>query len=569
MITNLLSGLNIKNNLKNDPNRSKLISSIISKRMYIVPDGFAKEYVDERVMSILLDDFCRRVRKSSTHTIMNDDTINLFPIFYNKMDEIHPKLKLFSSKYLKRIDTSIAAMLLLQTDRQWKTWLTYNRKYVTRSMHGRYFLLQFYLLGKEVPKYILNYFVFNKKNLNVIENFFKLEAEYLCDKLIVDIEQLNYPTKFSYYLFKYWYSGGKYFPENFGTVEPPISIGDKTLMIYMSNRSSNNPSLGFETFMATKTIMSGLEPEDDDDVAYSFTCAVTKTIDHLFCLAKHDINILWAIPRTNISAEIYQGILRDDDYRERFFDLMETSSKPLINAKLYSELFGYKKKPSKYQLIFIRRGGSLQTLRLEDQEDNHVYNVCYTRDGLCEILTYSSESDITYLLESDGYFREFILSEMSRCSINYLNNVQLRNLLKCIIACDHKIYRNMYVVANYIFKLLGEDMMISEIPATMKIFLDNRMSRLMYPDSTKHINSKTLPYVPIRLLSGVIVDKCLSSNVLDGTKLPVLNMEYSYLDWVMTSGQMDKQFLDFNNIGYIADLSLDTAERYIQILSSR
>lgn len=570
MVTKLLKDLVNNRKENNNISRNELIASIISKRMYIVPDEFAKEYIDDSVMFMLLGDFCSRVRKMSTHNIIEDETIESFPTFYRKIDKLKPELKLFSSKYLKRIDTVFGAILLISEDKHWKKWLVYNRKYITRSIHARYFLMNFYLLNKEVPRYVLDYFVMNKKKLDAIDTFFKLDSMELRDKLIVDIERLNYPIKYSQYLLKYWNSGGLYFPENIEIIKPYINTVPDFLKMSMDEVVDDKPNLGFETFMALETMMAGLEPEDDDDVGYSFTVAITEVIERLFRLAKKDINILWAIPRTNIPASIYQGILRDSDYRNRFLELLKTSDTPLIDARLYNELFGYKKSISKDQLIFIRRGGSLKTLILEDSKDDCVYNVCYTRDGLSEILTHSSDADISYLLENKDYFRAFVLSEMSRCSLNYLNNNQLRNLLRCIINSNHSIYRTysgMYMVANYIFKLLGEERMISEIPATMKLFLDNRMSRLLYPDSTKYINSKTLPYVPIRLLSGVVVDKCLSDNVLDGTKPPILNTEYSYLDLVMTSAQLDKQFLDKGNIGYIADLTLDAAEVYIQILS--
>ena len=569
MVTKSLKDLVHNRKEKNNIIRKELITSIVSKRTYIVPDEFAKEYIDDSVMFMLLGDFCSRVRKMSTRNIIEDDNIESFPTFYRKMDKLKPELKLFSSKYLKRINTVFVAILLISEDKHWKKWLVYNRKYITRSMHARYFLATFYLLNKKVPNYVLDYFVMNKKNLDIIDTFFRLESNQLCDKLIRDIERLNYPMRFSQYLFSYWCNCGTYFPENVDLIKPYLDKDSEQLKLFMDNASGNKPSLGFETFMALETIMAGLEPEEDDDVGYSFTVAVTSVIDHLFDLAKQDINILWAIPRTGVPSGVYQGILRDDGYKERFLDLMGSSETPLVDARLYNELFGYEKNLVKYQLVFIRRGGSIQTLRLDDDKINRMYNVCYTRDGLSEILTHSNESDIRHMIEDDVYFREFILSEMSRCSLNYLNDRQLRNLLKCIIDSNDAIYRTMYMVGNYIFKLLGEERMIKELPATMKLFLDNRMSRLLYPDSTKYIDSKTLPYLPIRLLSGFVVDRCLSTNILDGTKPPVLNTEKCRLDWVMTTSQMDKQFITGKNIGYIADLSLEAAEKYIQILSSK
>lgn len=555
---------------ENNYHRSCIIASIIKKREYVVSTEFIKVFVDKSVIDILLMDFCDYIRRTPVSDLIDNVSIWKFSSLYKKMDDLYPKLQLFSRKYLKRLDNSVIAIILLKTDSQWKSWLKIYPKYISSAIYGHLILTQFHQFKKPIPKYLLRCFVNDRKRLNVIETYFEHGiGDGASTELIKSIEKLNVSTTtYIHYLCVYWSKGGTYFPEQIERVVPyldSVPTFKECLNIFKKNLPDNNLSLGYETYRILQTmtvVFDDLGTIDDEN-----SIAMTNVVDHLFFIAKRDINIFWAMINTNMPSFVYQDFLRGTEYVDKFLELVKFSEVPLKNAQLFFKLFGCTKMKKSDQLEFLKRGGCPSTLTLDSDSDDLIYNVCYTQDGLREILSNSDSLDIKNLMDFNEKFRDFLISEMNNCSLNYLSEYQLRVLFCCIVDRKYETHESLKLIANYIFRLIGEETMLRKYPYSMKLLMDNRLSKMVYPVAVQHLNSETLPYVPIRLLSGDIVSRCLMKK-LDGINPPVLNMDSSYLDFVMTEKQLDLLFFDRKNIGYIADLSVDRAEYYIQALAS-
>lgn len=558
------------------PDRDHLIASMIERRAYDVPEEFITIFVNKSVVDILLDDFCKYVGGRTAHELVDDLTAEMFPKLYREINRIHPDFKLYSRRYLKKMELVILPVLLLYKDEQWKAWMSVHKEYKTGVAYGCYLLQTFYFTKKKIPEYILDYYMMiaDIRGVKVIDTYISSYNLDQSEYLIKSMEPMNYPHTYGKYLRLHWYNGGSYFPKDMASIKlylDNLKDLDDVMDKLEENIPKSEPSVGFETYKALRTMMSGLEPEDDDDVGYSFTKTVTDAINHLFIVAKNDINVLWAIVNTEIPCSIYQGILKYDEevnYTEVFIDLMRNSKVPLKDASLYFKLFGVNRMTTPLQLEFIVRGGSPKTLALDNDRDDTVYNVCYRQEGLEGILYNSSIEDITYLLDFNERFRNFLVSEMNRCSLNYLNASRLKRLFECIVNRKYDTHESLMMIANYIFNLFGEEVMLKEFPYSMKIFTRNRASKSFYPTVVKYLNNDTLPYVPIRLLSGSIIEKFLSRNVLHNRALPILNTEGGcYLDGVLNSYQLDNLIVKKGNIEYIPYLSIGMAEHYISEMS--
>lgn len=411
----------------------------------------------------------------------------------------------------------------------------------------------------------------NAKGLDIIPTYIQFYSLEQVDWLIESMGELNYSTTYWEYLKQYWYIGGSYFPEDITSIKPyldKLSDSDDIMTKLEENIPKSNPSIGFETYKALRTMMSGLESEDDDDVAYFYKDS-DGCYQSFIYHSKNDINILWSIVNTGIPNSIYQSILKYDDdvnYVSVFVDLIEKSKIPLKDASLYFKLFRGRMTIST-QLSFLAKGGSPQTLMLDDDKEDTMYNVCYTSEGLNAILYNSSKEDIDCLLEFSEKFRNFLVAEMSRCSLNYLNSYQFKRLFECIIDKKYDTYESLRIISNYIFNLFGEDTMLSEYPNSMKLFVNNRSSKLFYSSVIKYLNKNTLPYVPIRLLSGTAIEQYLSRNVINSRSIPILNTDGGcFLDEVLNSVQLNNLIIKKGNIEYIPYLSIDIAEYYMSIL---
>lgn len=558
-----------KRNTEKTP-KDKLVADIIERRRYGVPIEFIQNMITPEVVNLLIQDYTWMVLNGDPTIIIETDYVGEFSTLYKMIDEVHPEYKLFSKKKLKTFGFPRLSLSGIIQDTQ-IPWFV--RRWCRDDESISEAISLMYITGSPVIKEFLQHIL--KHKTSALYHYFGNHLNLGHTEVIKYIETLNCPYVFLKCLTMYWTSGGTYFPTNLETIYPYINdwceCFDLYLNAYKRNLGKDYISIGLETYKALVRITQASK-KSACNPSYSISEEIKNIVDDLFRLAEKDINVLWAIVNTNIPESLYRDIFfkdersiwEDGSYQNYFLDMIDESSIPLKDARLYSRLFGFKCLPQSSQCTFISRGGDISTLTLESHTDDMMYNVCNTDEGVREILTSSPMEDITNLLVSNENVKKKLMYDFIDNNLSYLSYNQFITLFGAILDADPTTINQLSGIMIHILELLGEDTLVRRYPSCISLLLSHKITRMSYSKLLQYVSFVgTTPYIPIKLLSSDIVLKLVSDNALDGSRYPQLNTESTYLNRVVDQEELMNHIVSKENYGYIADIDPNSYNVYI------